>query len=190
MSEFKQEIEDNESHIKINLLENERTPGETPVIINHTSFDKDPYTNLKTPVKSQNEEVKSQVREHTAEKLVENEKDEKNEQPVEKKKQKMIITGDDILIEYVNRIIRHLESVCVVFHKKYNQKIERVDDILPQSLRNTLEKFSMHTIWSTKLNSQQKLAPLNHKIKIRHKEMVDRRTKILTSMMKKNNKNI
>lgn len=73
----------------------------------------------------------------------------------------MIITGDDILIEYVHRITKHLESVCVVFAKKYNQKIERVDEILPQSLRNTLEKFTMHTIWSTKLNQQQKLAPLN-----------------------------
>lgn len=49
----------------------------------------------------------------------------------EKKKQKMIITGDDILIEYVQRITRHLESVCNLFAKKYNQKIERVDDILP-----------------------------------------------------------
>lgn len=48
----------------------------------------------------------------------------------------------------------------------------------------------MHTIWSTKLNQQQKMAPLNQKIKVRHKEMVDRRTKILTSLMKKNNKNI
>jgi hypothetical protein len=65
-----------------------------------------------------------------------------------------------------------------------------VDDILPQSLRNTLEKFVMHSIWSTKLNSTQKMAPLNVKIKVRHKEMVDRRTKILTSMMKKNNKNV
>jgi hypothetical protein len=33
----------------------------------------------------------------------------------EKKKQKMVITGDDILIEYVSRIIRHLESLLIVF---------------------------------------------------------------------------
>jgi hypothetical protein len=75
------------------------------------------------------------------------------EKPVEKKKQKMIITGDDILIEYVSRIIRHLESICIVFHKKYNQKIDQVEDILPQTLRNTLERFALHTIWSNKLNS-------------------------------------
>jgi len=48
----------------------------------------------------------------------------------------------------------------------------------------------MHTIWSTKLNQLQKTAPLNQKIKIRHKEMVDRRTKILTTMIKKNNKQV
>ena len=42
------------------------------------------------------------------------------DQPSDKKKQKMIITGDDILIEYVSRIIRHLESTCNIFFKKYN----------------------------------------------------------------------
>jgi len=48
----------------------------------------------------------------------------------------------------------------------------------------------MHTIWSNKLNTSQKHASLQVKMKIRHKEMVDRRTKILTTILKKNNNKI
>jgi hypothetical protein len=80
-------------------------------------------------------------------------KEKDKDKPEGKKKQKMIITGDDILIEYVNRIIKHLENIVSVFQKKYNQKIDQVEDILPQSLRNTLERFAMHSIWSNKLNT-------------------------------------
>lgn len=43
----------------------------------------------------------------------------------------MIITGDDILIEYVGRIIKHLENIIMVLNKKYNQNIELVEEVLP-----------------------------------------------------------
>jgi hypothetical protein len=60
--------------------------------------------------------------------------------------------------------------------------------VLPEHLRTTLAKFSFHKIWTTKLSTMQKNAPLSDRVKIRHKEMVDRRSKILTSNLKKANK--
>ena len=103
----------------------------------------------------------------------------------EKKKQKMIITGDDILIEYVQRICLILESLLGVFSAKSVQQVERIDEVLPQQLRYTLEKFCQHKIWSNKLSVAQKQLALVKRLQLRHKEMTDRRTKILTTALKK-----
>ena len=42
----------------------------------------------------------------------------KDETPSKEKKKKMIITGDDILIEYVQRIIRVMENLLTVYQVK------------------------------------------------------------------------
>lgn len=80
------------------------------------------FEDSKTPP-IKNEETLLNIEKIVQREIKENEESKKEEEP-EKKKQKMIITGDDILIEYVNRLIKHLESICTVFHKKYSQKIE------------------------------------------------------------------
>ena len=43
-----------------------------------------------------------------------------------KEKQKMVITGDDILIEYVHRILNLLQNVEVIYKQKYS--LEDEDD--------------------------------------------------------------
>lgn len=113
-------------------MDHEKTPEDTPIVVNkHSNFEKELYNQAKTPVKSHTgDDFKSQLqddeqlskKDEPSQKQEETDKTEKDkeEQPTEKKKQKMIITGDDILIEYVNRIIRHLESTCNIFFKKYN----------------------------------------------------------------------
>jgi len=55
----------------------------------------------------------------------------KAEEPAKEKKKKMIITGDDILIEYVQRIIRVMENILVVYQTKCDTKVDRVDEIIP-----------------------------------------------------------
>ena len=46
----------------------------------------------------------------------------------------MIITGDDILIEYVSRIIQILDNILKVCKEKCIERapIDRVDEIIPQ----------------------------------------------------------
>jgi len=44
----------------------------------------------------------------------------------------MVITGDDILIEYVNRVVKHLETILALYSEKNQQALERVDEVLPQ----------------------------------------------------------
>jgi hypothetical protein len=45
--------------------------------------------------------------------------------------------------------------------------------------------FARHKIWSTKLNNNEDKMPLIHRVKKRHYEMVERRTRILKSSLKK-----
>jgi Na+-translocating ferredoxin:NAD+ oxidoreductase RNF subunit RnfB len=54
----------------------------------------------------------------------------------------MIITGDDILIEYVSRIISLMSSILSQYHSKFKEEgkaVDMVDQIIPQSIRQTLE---------------------------------------------------
>lgn len=66
----------------------------------------------------------------------------------------MVITGDDILIEYVSRIGKLLDNFHHLLSAKSASTLERVDEIIPQQLRITLEKFTRHKIWSNKMNNQ------------------------------------
>ena len=106
-----------------------------------------------------------------------------------KEKQKMIITGDDILIEYVGRIVQLMDQILNQYHLKFTEAGERVDKVeilLPQSILTTLNSFIKHKIWSNKLGKNE-TATLAQLVKVRHQEMVERRFKILKSQMKKSN---
>lgn len=43
----------------------------------------------------------------------------------------MVITGDDILIEYVSRIGKLLDNFHALCVQKENRPIERIDEMLP-----------------------------------------------------------
>lgn len=101
---------------------------------------------LQTPLKS---EVKSPKA-----------KDSNTKGNTEKKKQKMIITGDDILIEYVARIIKLLQNILTLFMANNQGNLDRVDNFLPPSIFTTLDQFANHKIWSSKLTQEQTQQPL------------------------------
>ena len=88
-----------------------------------------------------------------------------------KKKEKVIITGDDILIEYVRRIKRALKRAKL--------------GLLPNSISYYLEKFIHHKVWATDespLSPKRQLdfnnGDLFRKVKIRYVEMKHRRQSI------------
>lgn len=127
----------------------------------------------------------------------------------------MIITGDDILIEYVHRIVKLMDTIMQSYRdklpaeirKKSNDRIvtkiqiasqdntpnktgfveisDSLEDILPDQIRHSLEMFARHKIWSTKFSGSEEKMPLGLRIKKRHTEMVDRRARILRSTLKK-----
>ena len=103
----------------------------------------------------------------------------------EKKKLKMLITGDDILIEYVARIIKLLQNIIAIVISNQDSLVERVDDIIPHHISHSLDMFTKHRIWSNKLTQEQLQQPLVKRMQVRHKEMINRRTKILSSLLKK-----
>lgn len=43
----------------------------------------------------------------------------------------MVITGDDILIEYVSRIGKLLDNFHNLYSMKQNKPIDRIDEIVP-----------------------------------------------------------
>ena len=104
----------------------------------------------------------------------------------------MIITGDDILIEYVQRIISILDNILIVCKSKCvdNSSIDKVDDLIRQQMKFVLETFVRHKIWSNKFSSVEDSFSLVKRLKLRHHEMVERRSKILRSTMKKADPNI
>lgn len=57
--------------------------------------------------------------------------------------------------------------------------------IIPEQIKYSLEMFARHKIWSTKLNNNEDKMPLVSRIAKRHHEMVERRTRILKSNLKK-----
>jgi hypothetical protein len=104
----------------------------------------------------------------------------------------MIITGDDILIEYVDRILVLLKQVLDLYHSKFTlpeERVEQVEVLLPKSVLSTLTRFVSHKIWSTKLGKgeQRTLVEL---VELRHREMIDRRFKILKASLRKQNPEI
>ena len=102
----------------------------------------------------------------------------------------MVITGDDILIEYVTRIVKLMENYLKIYNAKSQDPLDRVDEFLPQTLRFSLEKFSRHKIWSNKFDTQELNMSLVSRLRMRQFEMIERRTKILKQGLKKGNPNM
>lgn len=100
------------------------------------------------------EDIKSNNDNQTPEKSVDTtEQVDKPQEEKKKEKQKMVITGDDILIEYVTRIVKLMENYLKIYNAKSQDPLDRVDEFLPQTLRFSLEKFSRHKIWSNKFDT-------------------------------------
>ena len=100
------------------------------------------------------------------EKLVEEktkEQEKEKEKDIEKDKSKLVITGDDLLIEYLSRLLHACKSVSIAAMKT-DWKIN-------------LEKFVSHSVWS--LVSPAVLSQFNivEKLNIRICEMKERRMK-------------
>lgn len=84
----------------------------------------------------------------------------------------MLITGDDILIEYCERLMSALKSVN--------------ETLLKVSWRSCLEKFISHKVWhnSEKNDNSMKLT-LWGKLETRLDEMKDRRKRLVKIIYKK-----
>ena len=78
------------------------------------------------------------------------------------KKQKIVITGDDVLVEYVRRI---------------KKEIKRLPDKLPIQVETVLNKFNSHSMWSVKLKFD--VGSSKEKFLSRYKEMKTRRESFL-----------
>ncbi len=78
------------------------------------------------------------------------------------KKQKIVITGDDVLVEYVRRI---------------KKEIKRLPDKLPTQVETVLNRFNSHSMWSVKLKFD--VGSSKEKFLSRYKEMKTRRESFL-----------
>jgi len=80
----------------------------------------------------------------------------------------VVITGDDVLIEYVKRLISCVKS----------QPEEELED----HERSAFEKFIAHYVWSS---HDKTTKPYWERLQNRYSEMVSRRRKLLKSIVKK-----
>ena len=91
-----------------------------------------------------------------------------------------MITGDDILIEYVSRLSNTLNSIQ--------------EDFLEPNLRIRMEKFISHYVWhmpDSKPNGQEADTGQNamqRRLSNRLGEMTDRRRRLIKYMYKKENR--
>ena len=83
-----------------------------------------------------------------------------------------MITGDDVLIEYVDRIIKVL-------------KLSVKEDHLNDHQRVSIEKFLSNKVWQSQLTS---FPDLCSKLEVRLNEMHDRRRRLIKYLYKKDNK--
>ena len=89
-----------------------------------------------------------------------------------------MITGDDILIEYVSRLVKTLSCLQ--------------EDLMQHVQIDRMEKFISHYVWHLPdLQEAQKNAtdcPIQSRLNNRLNEMTDRRRRLIKYMFKKENK--
>jgi hypothetical protein len=88
---------------------------------------------------------------------------------------KIIITGDDVLIEYVHRLITSLSIVS--------------EEILNPDIKLAIDKFILHYVWHSKDPAGEKAkASLAERLQIRYEEMRQRRKRLVKSIYKREGK--
>lgn len=88
---------------------------------------------------------------------------------------KIIITGDDVLIEYVQRMINALTVLT--------------EDSLTPDIRLGLDKFILHYVWHSKdPGSENPKASLRERLETRYEEMRQRRKRLVRSIYKREGK--
>jgi len=89
--------------------------------------------------------------------------------------EKVLITGDDILIEYVDRLIQQLQGLSS-------------EAYLSEFQRNSIEKFITHYVWHCKdRRDGAEGALLAVRLESRLKEMLERRRRLVKYLFKKGN---
>ena len=83
----------------------------------------------------------------------------------------MLITGDDILIEYVDRVIQRLHCL-------------KSDDMLQVEWREAMDKFSHHYVWHSKEAGFDGRSS-SEQMGVRLQEMQDRRRRLIKYLYKK-----
>lgn len=88
---------------------------------------------------------------------------------------KIIITGDDVLIEYVQRLINGLTVLS--------------DDSLSSDIRLSVDKFVNHYVWHSKDPSQENpMSTLCERLQTRYEEMRQRRKRLVKSIYRREGK--
>ncbi len=83
--------------------------------------------------------------------------------------EKVLITGDDILIEYVSRLLKQLSQG---------------EDRLPDAHRQSITKFITHYVWHSK---DAQTGELSTRLSERLSEMLERRRRLIKYLFKKEN---
>jgi hypothetical protein len=96
-----------------------------------------------------------------------------------KEKSKVMITGDDILIEYVQRLVKTLSYVS--------------EEVLSLQQVEKMEKFIQHYVWHSADVTESSGSALNRellqmRLRNRLSEMTDRRRRLIKYMFKKEDK--
>lgn len=90
-------------------------------------------------------------------------------------KEKVIITGDDVLIEYVSRLIGALSAIS--------------EANLTTDIRLGIDKFILHYVWHSKdPASQDPTCSLKRRLETRYEEMRQRRRRLVKSIYKREGK--
>ena len=85
--------------------------------------------------------------------------------------EKLMITGDDVLIEYVARLMIAIKSIK--------------EKLLRQSWKNCIDKFIRHYVWHTSDTRRRENNKLWQRLESRLIEMKERRKRLLRSLYKK-----
>ena len=89
-----------------------------------------------------------------------------------------MITGDDILIEYVSRLVGTLNSIQ--------------EDLMSHVQIDRMEKFIAHYVWHLPDLQENQMSncvsPMQTRLNNRLSEMTDRRRRLIKYMFKKDNK--
>ena len=88
-------------------------------------------------------------------------------------KEKLLITGDDVLIEYVARLMIAVKSIK--------------EHMLRPSWKNQIEKFIKHYVWHSSDTRRAENNKLWQRLESRLIEMKERRKRLLKSLFKKEN---